>query len=93
LGEIFSTIVCGILTIFWITLLIRVILSWVPALPQPLRPVANFVRSVTDPLIVPLRGILPPVQIGAVALDLSIILLFLVVRIVQSILCRPNVLA
>ena len=82
-------IICTILILFWVVLLIRVILSWIPALPDPLRPVARFVRSVTDPLIVPLRSVLPPVQMGAVALDLSIIVLFFVVVVVQSLLgCR-----
>ena len=82
-------IICIVLILFWVVLLIRVILSWIPALPEPLRPVANFVRSMTDPLIVPLRSVLPPVQLGAVALDLSIIVLFFVVVVVQSLLgCR-----
>ena len=84
-------LLCLALDAYFVILLIRIILSWVPALPDPLLPAARFVRSLTDPLLLPLRGMLPPVQIGAMALDLSPIVLFIVVRILQGLLCGPEV--
>lgn len=83
-----QSIICLLLDAYFVVLLVRIILSWVPALPEPLLPVSRFVRALTDPILLPLRGMLPPVQIGAMALDLSPIVLFIVVRILQGLLCR-----
>ena len=80
--------VCWALDAYYIILILRIVLSWVPSLPAPLLPVARFVRALTDPLLLPLRGTLPPVQMGAVAFDLSPLILFFGVTIIRSLLCR-----
>lgn len=80
-------IICLALTIYWIILIIRIVLSWVPSLPEPVLPLARGVRSVTDPVLAPLRGLIPPVRIGAGALDLSPLLLFFAISILQRLLC------
>lgn len=82
------SVVCFALNLYFVILLIRILLSYVPALPEPLQPVARGVRAVTDPLLLPLRGMLPPVRIGAMAIDLSPLVLFFAVRIITSLLCR-----
>ncbi len=82
-----TQILCFALTIYWIILIIRIALSWIPSLPDPVRPLARGVSAVTDPLLNPLRGLLPPLQTGAVALDLSPILLFFGIYLVRSLLC------
>ena len=80
-------VLCLLLTIYYVILIVRIILSWVPSLPAPVMPIANFVRAATDPLLLPLRGLIPPVQMGAAALDLSPLLLIFAVSIVRSLLC------
>ena len=87
---VFQEVLCIALDIYWVILIIRIILSWVPALPEPLLPVARFVRAATDPVMLPLRGLLPPVQMGAMALDLSPLILFFGVSIVRSLLCAQG---
>ena len=87
---IFQSVLCLALDVFWVILILRIILSWVPSLPEPLLPVARFIRSATDPLMLPLRGVLPPVQIGAMALDLSPLILFFGVSLIRSLLCPPG---
>jgi YggT family protein len=82
------SIICFALTIYFVILLIRIILSWVPSLPEPIEPAARAVRAVTDPLLTPLRGVIPPVQMGAAALDLSPILLFFALSILRGLICR-----
>jgi YggT family protein len=89
--DLVQQVLCLLLDAYWIILIARIILSWVPALPEPLLPVARFVRALTDPLLLPLRGLLPPVQMGTLALDLSPILVFLGVGIVRALLCGPDV--
>lgn len=81
-------LICTLLSIYYVILIVRIILSWVPSLPEPLQPVAGFIRAVTDPLLNPLRGLLPPVRLGAAALDLSPLLLFFGIIILQNLLCR-----
>lgn len=50
----------------------RIILSWFPMSPgSALAPVNRFLFSVTEPVLGPVRRILPPVRMGAVGLDLS----------------------
>jgi YggT family protein len=85
--DILQLIICRILQIYFVILLIRIVLSWVPDLPEPVRPLARGVRAVTDPLLVPLRGVIPPVQIGAAALDLSPLIIFCVLSVLTSLFC------
>ncbi|MGH8903660.1 MAG: YggT family protein [Egibacteraceae bacterium] len=84
---VLQQILCAIITIYFVILLIRIVLSWVPAVPDPIQPLARGVRAVTDPLLVPLRGVIPPVQVGAAALDLSPLVIFFVIAILRSLFC------
>ena len=85
---IVGEIICRVLQLYLIILLVRVVLSWVPSLPEPIRPLERGVRAITEPVVAPLRQVLPPAQIGAVAIDLSFIVLFFLISILQSLLCR-----
>lgn len=70
-----------LLQLYAFVLLARVLLSWVPQLPEPLLPLARGIAAITDPVLAPLRRVLPPLRIGAVALDLSVIVAFFVIRL------------
>jgi len=65
-------------------LLAHVILSWVPRPPEPLTPFVIGIRRLVEPVAMPIRRVLPPLRLGAVALDLSILVLFLLVRVAQT---------
>jgi len=80
-------ILCIVISIYFVILLIRIVLSWVPVVPDPIQPLARGVRAATDPLLVPLRGVIPPVQIGAAALDLSPLVIFFAIAILQRLFC------
>lgn len=81
-------IICWILQAYYLILIVRIILSWVPNPPAPVLPIARGVSALTDPLLTPLRGVLPPVRMGAVAFDLSPIVLFFIIIILQGLFCR-----
>jgi YggT family protein len=81
-------IVCLALTLYWLVLIVRIILSWVPSLPEPVQPLARGVYTLTDPVLTPLRNILPPLRIGMGALDLSPIVVFFGIYLLQGLLCR-----
>jgi YggT family protein len=80
-------VLCLALTLYYVVLLVRIILSWVPRLPEPVQPLARGVRALTDPLLIPLRQVLPPVRIGMAGLDLSPLVLFFGIIILQGLLC------
>ena len=74
------------LTVFWLLLLARVILSWLELfgvrLPAtgPMRSVAGLLNDVTEPVLRPLRRIVPP----AGTFDLSVAVAFIIVIVLQQ---------
>jgi YggT family protein len=86
--SLLREIVCIVLQVYYLILIVRIVLSWVPSVPEPILPIARAVRAVTDPLLIPLRGLIPSIRMGAMALDVSPILLFVAIVILQSLVCR-----
>jgi YggT family protein len=80
-------LLCWALQIYWFVLLLHVIFSWVPRPPEPIVPFVLGVRRLVEPLAAPLRRMIPPLRLGGVGLDLSIIVLFFGVIILRSIVC------
>lgn len=81
-------LLCDAVQLYYLILIVRIILSWVPRLPEPIQPLAGAVRAVTDPVLRPFRNLLPPIRVGMGAIDLSPILLFLLLSIfVRPIVC------
>ena len=79
-------LICLLLYAALILLLIYVVLSWVPRPPEPVLPFARAVHRIVTPVLEPIRRVLPPLRFGGVGLDLSVIVVFLVIAILQSIL-------
>jgi YggT family protein len=81
-------IFCILLTVYWVILLIRILSSWFPIPPSgPIRTVMDLVYAVTEPVLRPIRGLLPPVRMGAVAFDLSPIIVFVIIQVLQYSIC------
>ncbi len=72
----------GILTIYFWATIGAVIISWVA--PQSYHPAPQLILQLTEPLFALVRRVLPPLG----GLDLSPILIFLVIQIIQSQLHR-----
>jgi YggT family protein len=76
------------LTVFWILLLARVILSWLELfgvrlpITGPWRSMADLLNDVTEPVLRPIRKIVPP----AGMFDLSIVVAFIIVIVLQQVL-------
>lgn len=83
-------VVCTLLGVYNLILLARVIFSYFRHLPEPLRPVARFAFVVTEPVVRLARPLIPPLRIGHVALDISILLIFFLILILRTGLgCPP----
>jgi YggT family protein len=74
------------LSIYTLVLLVRVLLSWFPNLDWS-NPLLSTVSSITDPYLNAFRGLIPPLGV----LDLSAILAFLALQLVQSLLQGASV--
>jgi len=83
------SILCSLLSLYLIVLFARVVFSYFPVTPgTPLESINTVLRALTEPLLGPLRRAIPPVRMGAMAMDMSPIIVFLVVVFVlQPILC------
>lgn len=76
------------LNVYLFILLLHVIFSWVPRPPEPLVPFVLGVRRMVEPVVAPIRRVMPPLRLGGIALDLSIIVVFIGVRILMSVVIR-----
>lgn len=83
-------IISGLLQLYIFVLIAYVVLSYVPRPPEPLLPAVRGVRAIVDPVLQPLRSRIPPLRLGGVALDISIILLFIVVQILAGVLAAAG---
>ncbi len=77
----------ALFTVFIILVFVRVLMSWIPRLPDsgPVQAVAEFIRQTTDPYLNLFRRFLPPVGGGGFALDLSPVLGIFLLLIGQQI--------
>ncbi len=83
-----ASIICYALTLYLIAIFGRILLSWFPLDPNGFwATAAGFLYLITDPVLGPLRRVIPSVRIGAVALDLSPIIAIIGIRILSGIIC------
>lgn len=80
-------ILCLLLSLYWLVLLAHVILSWVPRPPEPIMPLVRGIHALVEPLAAPLRRVIPPLRFGGVGLDLSILIIFFAVILLQAAIC------
>ena len=84
-----QTIVCLVLTVAWLLLLARVIVSWIvfagwrPPSTGPVRSAYDLLNNVTDWAIRPLRKIVPP----AGMFDMSVLVAFIIIFVARVAFC------
>jgi YggT family protein len=90
-----GSIIDTILFVFLALMLVRLVVDWVQVFARrwephgPLLVVLEGVYTATDPPIMALRRVVPPLRIGSVALDLSFLIVmvsaYLLLRVVATI--------
>jgi YggT family protein len=79
------TLIRLVLELFVLVLFAYSVLSWVEtqvSYDSPVRKVQNVLRAICDPVLRPVRRIIPPARIGGVGIDLSVIIVFLVIQVI-----------
>jgi YggT family protein len=71
-------IVVFILQLYLLLMLCRIALSWFPTSSEGrVAGIQRFLFAITEPVLAPVRALLPPVRFGATGIDLSpIVVLF-----------------
>lgn len=82
-----ANILDAVLTILYWLILIRALISWVN--PDPYNAIVQFLYKATEPILAPVRGILPlSLRLG---IDISPIIVFLAIMFLRSFLIRTLV--
>jgi YggT family protein len=77
-------LICILLTVFWVILFARIILSWItPPMSGIGRTLYDIVHDLTEPVLKLVRGLLPPIRMGTVGLDLSPIVVFIALAVIR----------
>lgn len=79
--------ICLLLYLYTFVLIAHVVFSWVPRPPEPIMPLVRGVRALVEPVAGPIRRAIPPARIGGIGLDLSIIIVFFAVYLLQVVIC------
>ena len=76
---VISNLVDSIFRLYWLLIIVRIFLTWVPSINWSSQPF-KFLKLVVDPLLAPFRAFIP--SLGG--LDFSPIIAILFIQIVQS---------
>ena len=80
-------ILVDLVQLYIFILFIRIIASWFPVNPfSGIGRALRIVAAITDPILVPVRRLLPPLRVGSGALDLSPLIVFIALEIILSVL-------
>jgi YggT family protein len=72
-----------LLQAYIVVIFVRVILSWFPISPgSPFAAVYRFVYALTEPVLGPIRRVMPGIGVGGMGLDLSPIIVLLALQII-----------
>ena len=80
-------IVCQLLGLYFIVIFARIILSWFPVSPgSGLATIFSLLYNLTEPVLGPVRRIVPPLMLGGAGFDLSPIIVIIGTRILAGML-------
>ena len=85
-------LVSFVLLLFQLLLVARAVLDWSVALAGPSAPggvrarLTSAVHGVTEPVLAPVRRVVPPLRLGGVAVDLAFLIVFLGVVLLRALI-------
>ena len=78
-GLSFLGVLVTLLNLYQVVILVRALISWVS--PDPRNPIVQFLMVITEPVLKPLRKLVPPQKFGGI--DLSPLLAILILELVK----------
>lgn len=83
-------IISILLTLYWFVLLARIVLDLIIGLTggrglSGMAIVYGILYDLTEPVLRPIRRLLPPLRVGATALDLSPIIVFVLIAVLKGV--------
>ena len=77
-----AALLCQLGNLYLLAIFARIVLSWFPIGPEsPLSSVFNVLYAITEPVLGPIRRLIPPMGMGGMGLDLSPIIVVFVARL------------
>jgi YggT family protein len=77
-------LISSLLSIYLVVLFGRIVLSWFPLSPDgPMAAIARVFYALTEPVLAPIRSVIPPLQMGGMGLDLSPMIVFFAILFIQ----------
>ena len=83
-----ASLVCLLINLYMLVIFARIIMSWFPPTPgTTYAQIYEVFDKITEPVLAPVRAMLPPVRMGGMGLDLSPIVVFLIGTLLVRFIC------
>jgi YggT family protein len=83
-----ASLLCTAIWLYMLIVLVRILMSWIPPTPgTTYAQVYEVFDRLTEPVLAPIRSVLGPVRMGAMALDLSPFVVFIVGTLLLRFIC------
>ncbi len=84
-------LLADLITLFLLVLIAYSILSWVAyagrlSYDSPVWKIQRVLARICEPVLRPVRSLIPPVRVGGVGLDLSVLIVFLVASVLLNVI-------
>ncbi|QLY29009.1 YggT family protein [Nocardia huaxiensis] len=84
------TLLSLVVSVFILIMLARLVVDWITALSRDPAPWVGKVREgtykLTEPVIAPVRKVLPPINFGSVGIDLAFTVVFILALVLRTVL-------
>ncbi|MCB0974126.1 MAG: YggT family protein [Actinobacteria bacterium] len=83
-----SDIACRALQVYYIIVIARILLSWFSISPgSPIAGISSILIDLTEPILGPIRRLMPPIGGESLRLDLSPLIVMFGIMILRSAIC------
>ena len=81
----FLSVLATLLHLYVIIIVVRILFTWIPVNPwSNFAKVVRVLSRITDPVLNPLRRVIPPLRFGGMGIDLSPMILVLVLSLIAN---------
>lgn len=83
-----QTLLCRLLDAYLVLVFARIVLSWFPIESgSTFASIFGFLYAITEPVLGPLRRLIPPMGVGGMGFDFSPLIVILVLTLLRGVIC------